>query len=139
MTVSIGRAYIRGTHVNVRKGPNLGEAVIRQVNKPDSFLISQQVGQWLQGEDDGWIYYDKSYIIFLENEDSVDPPGIAKINGIGVNVRKGPARGYDVIKQLNKTDAITEYAVYEVFNGWLNLGGDEWIYYNPDYIQYPSN
>ncbi|MCP1126291.1 hypothetical protein NKR74_23845 [Bacillus sp. 3103sda1] len=137
MTVSIGRVYIQGLKINVRTGPGLGYQKIRQVNQPDTFLVSQEQHGWLELEGNNeWIYYDKSYIKFLKNTEKVDPPGIATIQGIGVNVRKGPSKNYDVVKQLNKTDAITQYAVYKVFNGWLNLGGDQWIYYDPSYISY---
>ncbi|RGP42305.1 N-acetylmuramoyl-L-alanine amidase, partial [Bacillus thuringiensis] len=29
-----------------------------------------------------------------------------------------------------------KYDVYRVFNGWLNIGENQWIYYNPLYIIY---
>lgn len=139
MTVSIGRVYIQGRKVNVRQGPGLNHTIIRKVDIPMNFLVSQQQMGWLEiNGADQWIFYDPSYIIFLKNVDSIEPPGILEINGIGVNVRKGPSKNFKVKKQLNKTDSITKYAVYAVENGWLNVGTEEWIFYDPSYINYPS-
>ncbi|MHA4244667.1 N-acetylmuramoyl-L-alanine amidase [Bacillus cereus] len=59
--------------------------------------------------------------------------GIAYIEGNGVNLRKGPGTGYGVIRQLGKGES---YEVWGQSNGWLNLGGDQWIYNDPSYIRY---
>lgn len=142
MTVSLGRVYIQGTKVNVRKGSDTTYSKVAQVNQPETFLVADQENGWLLINGfstsnnkvlNGWVKYDKSYIQFLENGSQT---GVATINGIGVNVRKGPAKNYDVVKQLNKTDPITKYQVFEAEDGWLNLGGNQWIYYNPAYIKY---
>ena len=55
---------------------------------------------------------------------SNDSVGIAYINGSNVNLRKGPGTGYGVIRQLGKGES---YKVFGQSNGWLNLGGDQWI------------
>ncbi|PGS80002.1 N-acetylmuramoyl-L-alanine amidase [Bacillus cereus] len=59
--------------------------------------------------------------------------GIAYIEGNGVNLRKGPGTGYGVIRQLGTGES---YEVWGQSNGWLNLGGDQWIYNDPSYIRY---
>lgn len=74
--------------------------------------------------------------------------GAASINGSNVNLRKGPQNvvtpppsndsvgigtGYGVIRQLGKGES---YKVFGESNGWLNLGGDQWIYNDPSYIRY---
>jgi len=64
---------------------------------------------------------------------SNDSVGIAYINGSNVNLRKGPGTGYGVIRQLGKGES---YKVFGESNGWLNLGGDQWIYNDPSYIRY---
>ncbi|MCQ6328424.1 N-acetylmuramoyl-L-alanine amidase [Bacillus cereus] len=58
--------------------------------------------------------------------------GIAYIEGYNVNLRKGPGTNYGVIRQLNKPEA---YQVWGEKDGWLNLGGDQWVKYNPAYIR----
>ncbi|MBG9510698.1 N-acetylmuramoyl-L-alanine amidase, partial [Bacillus thuringiensis] len=50
--------------------------------------------------------------------------GIAYILGNNVNLRKGPGTSYSVIRQLNKPES---YIVWAEKDGWLNLGGDQWI------------
>ncbi|EJS72892.1 SH3 domain-containing protein [Bacillus cereus] len=64
---------------------------------------------------------------------SNDSARIAYINGNNVNLRKGPGTGYGVIRQLGKGEA---YQVFAESNGWLNLGGDQWVYNDPSYIRY---
>ncbi|MGQ0452214.1 N-acetylmuramoyl-L-alanine amidase, partial [Bacillus sp. SS-TM] len=59
--------------------------------------------------------------------------GIAYIEGYNVNLRKGPDTSYSVIRQLNKPEA---YQVWGEKDGWLNLGGDQWVKYNPGYIRF---
>ncbi|MCQ6306926.1 N-acetylmuramoyl-L-alanine amidase [Bacillus cereus] len=59
--------------------------------------------------------------------------GIAYILGNNVNLRKGPGTNYSVIRQLNKPEA---YQVWGEKDGWLNLGGDQWVKYNPAYIRF---
>ncbi|MEB9206852.1 N-acetylmuramoyl-L-alanine amidase, partial [Bacillus cereus] len=59
--------------------------------------------------------------------------GIAYIGGNSVNLRKGPGTGYGIIRQLGKGES---YKVWGQSNGWLNLGGDQWIYNDSSYIGY---
>ncbi|MED3087884.1 N-acetylmuramoyl-L-alanine amidase [Bacillus toyonensis] len=59
--------------------------------------------------------------------------GIAYIEGYNVNLRKGPGTSYSKIRQLNKPES---YVVWAEKDGWLNLGGDQWIKYNPSYIKF---
>ncbi|MBJ6950016.1 hypothetical protein JG666_22380, partial [Vibrio cholerae] len=50
--------------------------------------------------------------------------GIAYIEGYNVNLRKGPGTSYSKIHQLNKPES---YIVWAEKDGWLNLGGEQWI------------
>ncbi|MBC6974867.1 N-acetylmuramoyl-L-alanine amidase [Bacillus sp. Xin] len=59
--------------------------------------------------------------------------GVAYINGYNVNLRKGPDTSYTVIRQLNKPES---YVVWAEKDGWLNLGGNQWIKYNPSYVKF---
>ncbi|MCU5097265.1 N-acetylmuramoyl-L-alanine amidase [Bacillus wiedmannii] len=64
---------------------------------------------------------------------SNDGARVSYINANNVNLRKGPGTGYGVIRQLGKGES---YLVFGESNGWLNLGGDQWIYNDPSYIRY---
>ena len=59
--------------------------------------------------------------------------GIAYIEGYNVNLRKGAGASYSVIRQLNKQES---YKVWGEKDGWLNLGGNQWVYNNPSYIKF---
>lgn len=50
-----------------------------------------------------------------------------------VNLRSGPSTTSAVIRQLNSPES---YLVYINENGWLNLGGNQWVYNDPAYIKY---
>ena len=55
------------------------------------------------------------------------------IQGMDVNLRSGPSTTSAVIRQLNSPES---YLVYINENGWLNLGGNQWVYNDPAYIKY---
>ncbi|MGW6184925.1 N-acetylmuramoyl-L-alanine amidase, partial [Bacillus mycoides] len=59
--------------------------------------------------------------------------GIAYIEGYNVNLRKGPGTSYSKICQLNKPEA---YVVWAEKDGWLNLGGEQWIKNDPSYVKF---
>ncbi|MEH7149303.1 N-acetylmuramoyl-L-alanine amidase [Bacillus thuringiensis] len=59
--------------------------------------------------------------------------GIAYIEGYSVNLRKGPGASYSKIRQLNKPEA---YIVWAEKDGWLNLGGEQWIKNDPSYVKF---
>ncbi|OUB35630.1 hypothetical protein BK708_04275 [Bacillus thuringiensis serovar yunnanensis] len=58
---------------------------------------------------------------------------MADIKGYNVNLRKGPDTSYSKIRQLNKPES---YIVWAEKDGWLNLGGEQWVYYEPSYIRF---
>ncbi|MBE7123650.1 N-acetylmuramoyl-L-alanine amidase [Bacillus cereus] len=58
---------------------------------------------------------------------------IAYIEGYNVNLRKGPDTSYSKIRQLNKPEA---YVVWGEKDGWLNLGGEQWIKNDPSYVEF---
>jgi N-acetylmuramoyl-L-alanine amidase len=59
--------------------------------------------------------------------------GVAYIEGNNVNLRKGPDTSYSKIRQLNKPES---YIVWGEKDGWLNLGGEQWIKNDPSYVKF---
>ncbi|MCU5682752.1 N-acetylmuramoyl-L-alanine amidase [Bacillus wiedmannii] len=59
--------------------------------------------------------------------------GIAYIEGYNVNLRKGPGTSYSKIRQLNKPES---YIVWAEKDGWLNLGGEQWIKNDSSYVKF---
>lgn len=59
--------------------------------------------------------------------------GIAYIEGYNVNLRKGPGTSYSKISQLNKPES---YIVWAEKDGWLNLGGEQWVKNDPSYVKF---
>ncbi|MDI6677452.1 N-acetylmuramoyl-L-alanine amidase [Bacillus wiedmannii] len=61
--------------------------------------------------------------------------GVAYIDGSNVNLRSGPSTSNSVIRKLQKGES---YKVWGKLGNWLNLGGNQWIYYDSSYIRYNS-
>lgn len=61
--------------------------------------------------------------------------GLAYIDGQNVNLRSGPSTSNGVIRKLQKGES---YKVWAKLGNWLNLGGNQWIYYDSSYIRYNS-
>ncbi|PEP28556.1 N-acetylmuramoyl-L-alanine amidase [Bacillus wiedmannii] len=64
---------------------------------------------------------------------TVQVNGVAYIEGYNVNLRSGPSTDNSVIHKLQKGQA---YKVWGKLGNWLNLGGNQWIYYDSSYIRY---
>ncbi|QWI73307.1 N-acetylmuramoyl-L-alanine amidase (plasmid) [Bacillus mycoides] len=62
-----GIAYILGTNVNLRKSPSTNGAFIRKLNKPEAYQVWARQGDWLNLGGDQWVFYDPSYIRFVQN------------------------------------------------------------------------
>ena len=79
--------------------------------------------------------YNNGEIMETTGEGSpvVHTQGITYILGNNVNLRKGPGTNYGVIRQLNQPEA---YQVWGEKDGWFNLGGEQWVKYNPAYIRF---
>ncbi|MED3390691.1 N-acetylmuramoyl-L-alanine amidase, partial [Bacillus thuringiensis] len=58
--------------------------------------------------------------------------GIAYMEGYNVNLRKGPGTSYSKVRQLNKPES---YIVWAEKDGWLNLGGEQWVKYDSSYVK----
>lgn len=59
--------------------------------------------------------------------------GVAYIEGKNVNLRKGPGTSYSKIRQLKKPES---YIVWGEKDGWLNLGGEQWVKNDPSYVKF---
>ncbi|PGW72611.1 N-acetylmuramoyl-L-alanine amidase [Bacillus cereus] len=64
---------------------------------------------------------------------TVEGNSVAYIEGYNVNLRSGPSTDNSVIRKLQKGEA---YKVWGKLGNWLNLGGNQWIYYDSSYIRY---
>ncbi|MEH6889551.1 GH25 family lysozyme [Bacillus sp. JJ864] len=84
----------------------------------------------------GNVDFNTSYVdlaIGNNNGPSSSYIGIATIAGDNVNLRDQPSMNGNVIRTLHHNEA---YKVYYEQNGWLNLGGNQFIYYDASYIDY---
>ncbi|MFL1677655.1 MULTISPECIES: N-acetylmuramoyl-L-alanine amidase [Bacillales] len=59
--------------------------------------------------------------------------GVAYIEGTNVNLRNTPSTSGAVIRKLNNPES---YIVWYEENGWLNLGGKQFVFNDPSYIRF---
>ena len=69
------------------------------------------------------------------SESVLEASGVAYIDGSNVNLRSGPSTSNNVIRKLQKGES---YKVWGKLGNWLNVGGNQWIYYDSSYIRYNS-
>lgn len=69
------------------------------------------------------------------SESVLEASGVAYIDGQNVNLRSGPSTSNSIIRKLQKGES---YKVWGKLGNWLNLGGNQWIYYDSSYIRYNS-
>ncbi|PEF03457.1 hypothetical protein COM97_27345 [Bacillus thuringiensis] len=135
----IGVITIRGTGVRIRKGPGTNHAFKRYIDKGDFIVWGMQDG-WACVGGDEWVYADPSYTTLKLYGNPTQPPapvtGIAYILGTNVNLRKSPSKDGAFIRKLNKPES---YQVWSRHGDWLNLGGDQWVFYDPSYIRFVQN
>ncbi|PHA02566.1 N-acetylmuramoyl-L-alanine amidase, partial [Bacillus wiedmannii] len=67
------------------------------------------------------------------SESVLEASGVAYIDGQNVNLRSGPSTSNSVICKLQKNES---YKVWGKLGNWLNVGGNQWIYYDSSYIRY---
>ncbi|MCM3738270.1 SH3 domain-containing protein [Bacillus cytotoxicus] len=123
----IGIATIEGNNVNLRDQPSLSGNVIGTLNRNESYKVFYEQNGWLNLGGNEFVYYDPSYICYCNYI------GVATITGDNVNLRDQPSLSGNVIRTLHHNEA---YKVYYEQDGWLNLGGNQFIYYDASYINY---
>ncbi|MCU5005782.1 N-acetylmuramoyl-L-alanine amidase [Bacillus pacificus] len=75
--VTDGIAYIEGYNVNLRKGPSTSYSKIRQLNKPESYVVWGEKDGWLNLGREQWIKNDPSYVKFSKKS-TVDSSVVGK-------------------------------------------------------------
>ncbi|ANS50152.1 bifunctional autolysin [Bacillus thuringiensis] len=130
---------LKDNHLSVEKGLWTHNDVRKYLGGTDhedpiDYLRSHGVSK-SQFRSDVQRAYNSGEVVETTGEEGpvVHTQGIAHILGYNVNLRKGPGTNYDVIRQLNKPEA---YQVWGEKDGWLNLGGEQWVKYNPAYVKF---
>ncbi|MEH7215880.1 N-acetylmuramoyl-L-alanine amidase [Bacillus toyonensis] len=77
MAVTDGIAYIEGYNVNLRKGPGTSYSKIRQLKKPEAYVVWGEKDGWLNLGGERWIKNDSSYVKFSKKS-TVDSSIVGK-------------------------------------------------------------
>ncbi|MEK4697782.1 N-acetylmuramoyl-L-alanine amidase [Bacillus sp. FSL M8-0063] len=131
----IGIITISGEGLRIRTGAGTNYPVKRPIEKGDYIVWATKDG-WACVGGDEWVYADPSYTTLkLNGQPPTQKPvtGVAYILGTNVNLRKAPNVNGEFIRKLNKPE---NYKVWGKEGDWLNLGGDQWVKYDPSYIRF---
>ncbi|MFB5688042.1 N-acetylmuramoyl-L-alanine amidase [Bacillus cereus] len=85
------------------------------------------------------VYNSDSVAVDAKPQESNDLPSIVEANGVvniegyNVNLRSGPSTKNKVIRKLQKGET---YKVGKKVGDWLDIGSNQWIYYDSSYIRY---
>lgn len=130
---SIGTITITGDSVNLRTGAGTNYPVKRKIAKGAYKVWAMQNG-WACVGGDEWVYADPSYTTLKLNEQPSKPvTGTAYITGANVNLRNEPSKNGAVIRKLNSPE---NYKVWAKQGDWLNLGTNQWVFYDSSYIRF---
>ncbi|MDM8361744.1 N-acetylmuramoyl-L-alanine amidase [Bacillus thuringiensis] len=140
--VTLLARILKDNHLSVEKGLWTHNGVRKYLGGTDhedpiDYLRSHGVSESQFRSDVQRAYNNSSVDVSVPSKPEEVPTavtdGIAYIEGYNVNLRKGPDTSYSVIRQLNKPEA---YQVWGEKDGWLHLGGEQWVKYNPGYIRF---
>jgi len=141
-TSTTGVVKVVTTGLNLRTQPNASAPIIRQLGYGETYEFWAISNGWYNLGGDQWAYGDNGNYLQVISGGSVAPTpppqpkpvtGIAYITGYNVNMRKGAGTGYSVIRQLNAPES---YKVWALKDGWLNLGGDQWIKNDSSFVRF---
>lgn len=140
-----GVVQVMVADLNLRTQPSASAPIIRKLGIGETYQFWAISNGWYNLGGDQWAYGDNgNYLKVISGGSSVAPApqpkpepkpitGTAYITGYNVNMRKGAGTGYSVIRQLNAPES---YKVWALVNGWLNLGGDQWIKNDSSFVRF---
>jgi len=122
---SLEKAVVKGSVVNIRKGPGTEYGVTGQVKSGAVLTILKSENNWylvkLPDGKQGWIAN------WLVTVNRVAGAQVAQINGSNVNVRQGAGTTYPLLFQLNKGEQVT---IKDEKSGWYLIEsnkGSGWV------------
>lgn len=130
----IGVITVSGEGVRIRSGAGTNFPVKRYI-VPNTYIVWAIQNGWACVGADEWVYADPSYTTLKLNNQPAKPiTGVAHILGTNINLRKAPSTSAEIVRKMNKGEP--PYKVWAKQGDWLNLGGDQWVYYDPAYIKF---
>lgn len=122
---SLERAVVKGSSVNIRKGPGTEYGVSGQVKAGSALTILKSENNWylvkLPDGKQGWIAN------WLVTVNRVAGAQVGIINGSNVNIRQGANTTYPLLFQLNKGEQVT---IKDEKSGWYLIEsnqGSGWV------------
>jgi len=108
------KVIVTASALNVRKGPSTSYAIVRVLKKDQIVTVYETKNGWYRIGTNEWISakYTKNYTWKVI------------VTATSLNVRKGPATSYSIVRVLPFNSIVTVYATN---NGWFKIATSEWI------------
>ncbi|AKQ08512.1 endolysin [Bacillus phage PBC2] len=131
---STGVVRVTADVLNLRNQPSTSGAIVGKIYQGEEYKFWAISNGWYNLGGDQWA--SGTYLQVISGGTPQPPKpvtGIAYITGYNVNLRSGAGTGFSVIRQLNAPES---YKVWGEKDGWLNLGGDQWVKNDSSFVRF---
>ena len=128
-TKTIGQASVKGTTINIRKGPATDQAVVGTARQDDVLDILKKVDDewsWVRTREGVEGFAASQFLETIEKKAEAKPIrsaakaiGTAIVSGTNINIRKGPATDQEVIGVAQQDETVD--VLKKVNNEWTSI------------------
>lgn len=128
-TKTIGQASVKGTTINIRKGPATDQAVVGTARQDDVLDILKKVDDewaWVRTREGVEGFAASQFLETIEKKAEAKPTrsaakaiGTAIVSGTNINIRKGPATDQEVIGVAQQDETVD--VLKKVNNEWTSI------------------
>lgn len=134
-TRAIGQALVKGTNINIRKGPATDQSVVGTAGQNDVLDILKKVDNewaWVRTKDGVEGFVASQFLETIEKKPESKPTrtaakatGTATVSGSNINIRKGPATDQEVVGIAQQDETVD--VLKKVNNEWTSIRTKEGI------------
>jgi uncharacterized protein YgiM (DUF1202 family) len=128
-TKIIGQALVKGTNINIRKGPATDQAVVGTASQDDVLDVLKKVDNewaWVRTKDGVEGFVASQFLETVEKKAESKPTrtaakaiGTATVSGTNINIRKGPATDQEVVGVVQQDETVD--VIKKVNNEWTSI------------------
>lgn len=129
VTKSIGQALVKGTNLNIRRGPATDQEVVGIARQDDMLEVLKKVDNewsWVRTKDGIEGFAASQFLEPVEKKSEPQPNrtaaksiGTATVLGTNINIRKGPSTDQDVIGTAQQDEVVD--IIKKVNNEWTSI------------------
>ncbi|WP_114791396.1 SH3 domain-containing protein [Niabella yanshanensis] len=128
-TKAMGQALVKGTNINIRKGPATDQSVVGTARQDEVLDILKKVDDewaWVRTKDGVEGFVASQFLETIERKAEAKPTrtaakaiGTATVSGTNINIRKGPATDQEVIGVAQQDEIVD--VLKKVNSEWTSI------------------